>query len=329
MSAASSKLPEDFLELIVVSREMESYSLKKISSLDCSTENNFNSDDDDDSESDKASVSIYSGASEDGSMPYLHKAAWSTIKRCWICDKHLTKLKGRRRHHCRYCGNTVCREHASTKLVLDGLTKAVRICDNCNKKLINTKHNTMLLAELNQLSISQSMAVKTINEQEHLQAELMKDVERLKFELSGAEAAAKESKAGLENRVTDESARNLKNVETRDSLTTAVEDSKTALEIAQERFDKKLIDVTTAKNENAHLLEQTQALAKNVEVGVKSMQDRVHIAQVTKIMCEVCRTKLYNMSFTEPSTEGSQQIQRDRSKSMVERKACAGDCEVM
>lgn len=273
------------------------------------------------------SSSQESNSTEDSPAPCQHRSTWTRTKRCWICDKHLTKLLGRRRHHCRWCGRTVCKKHALNRRLPEGQTKSLRICDVCHKVLVNQSHNAGLLSEMAALRAEFDQTAKAIYERKLQVAELGKDVERLKFDLSSKEIAAKDSKAHLEGRLKDEVARLLSNQARYSSLEAAVQDTADSLTLSQQRLATKQVEAATCRSDVAHLLEQQRIMRIDVEKGVKSMQERVHIAQITKLLCELCRTRLYNSTLSEPSNEASQ-AQRVRSQSMVDRKVCA-DCALM
>lgn len=193
--------------------------------------------------------------------------------------------------------------------------------------MVNQSHNAGLLNEMAAVRAQLDLASKAIHERKLLATELSKDVERLRYELNAQENAAKESKTQLETRLKDEVSRLVSNQARYSSLESAVQESANSLSMTQDRLAKKQSETLTSRSEVAHLQEQQRILGSEVETGVKNMQERVHIAQIAKLMCEPCRTKLYNSSFSEPSTEGTQ-AQRVRSQSVVERKACAGDCQL-
>lgn len=306
---------------------MEPTASSLASSFDLYPNDSQSSGSQDHSSGEESSATILSGTGDDITAPYQHHSTWDRTKRCWICDKHLTKLLGRRRHHCRWCGRTVCKKHALNRRQQEGQTKPLRICDVCHKDLVNQSHNAGLLNEMASIRVQLDLASKAIHERKSLATELGKDVERLKYELNSQETAAKESKSQLEVRLKDEVARLISNQARYTALESAVEESAESLTLTRDRLSKKQSEALTSRSEVAHLQEQQRVLGTDVERGIKNMQERVHIAQIAKLMCEPCRAKLYNSSFSEPSTEGTQ-AQRVRSQSVVERKACAGDCQL-
>ena len=57
------------------------------------------------------------------------QATWEESDRCFICQKEFTFFF--RRHHCRSCGHSVCREHSQHKQTSFGYTSPKRSCDTC------------------------------------------------------------------------------------------------------------------------------------------------------------------------------------------------------
>lgn len=52
-------------------------------------------------------------------------------KLCYICDKKFNLTS--RRHHCRFCSNSVCDEHSLKRRALNNSKDLFRICDNCER----------------------------------------------------------------------------------------------------------------------------------------------------------------------------------------------------
>lgn len=299
------------------------------SSFDVSPDHSHSSGSADNSSSEESSITVLSSTTDDSPARFQNSSTWDHTKRCFICDKLLTKLIGRRRHHCRWCGNTVCKKHARTRRQVEGQSKALRICDLCNKRLVNQSHNAVLLDEKAALRMRLATLAKEIHEKQLMETDVTKDVERLRFDLTAQESAAKDAKKQLEMRIKDEGSRVVSNQSLYTSLDSAVQEATNSLSLTQDRLNKKQSEVATNRSEVAHLQEQQKVLSSDVETGVKNMQERVHIAQIAKFMCEPCRTRLYNSSFTEESLTRPREEQKPRSQSMVERKACAGQCGVM
>uniref|UniRef100_A0A8D9ADY1 RUN and FYVE domain-containing protein 2 n=1 Tax=Cacopsylla melanoneura TaxID=428564 RepID=A0A8D9ADY1_9HEMI len=55
-------------------------------------------------------------------------------KTCRACDVDFTVT--RRRHHCRNCGEIFCNLCSDNKMPLPSAAKPVRVCDECNVKLL-------------------------------------------------------------------------------------------------------------------------------------------------------------------------------------------------
>ena len=256
----------------------------------------------------------------------LHKSSWSKAKRCCICNSRLAKVVGKRKHHCRMCGNTVCKEHSKGKKVIEGTTIAVRVCDNCNKSLANREFNSVLMQDISQLQSELTLSAQHLQSQQAEIVHAQKETEKLEEELEHTQKAASESKKGLEARVRDEGERMVKNLQVAETLRGAVRDSNVSSELIQSKFSKYSSEVHSLTSDLAHLTEQLKELHSRVERGTRSMQSRIHIAEITKVMCGDCTTKLYHMSFAESRVGG--QPRKKRSSGM-EGGACGQGCAVM
>lgn len=80
-----------------------------------------------------STVSILSNTS--GTVPVVAKP-WGKSKVCHVCGRKLGKLQGALKHHCRFCGETVCSEHSQHSLTHPATSDEVRCCDYCIKSII-------------------------------------------------------------------------------------------------------------------------------------------------------------------------------------------------
>jgi hypothetical protein len=67
---------------------------------------------------------------------------------CFNCNKSLTGIMSHR-HHCRFCGNTVCGKHSSNKRKKLGRDQPSRICDRCNEGALQEEVKDNILKEVN------------------------------------------------------------------------------------------------------------------------------------------------------------------------------------
>jgi len=92
-----------------------------------------------------------------------HAAVWvpdSEANRCMCChNTHFTVIQ--RRHHCRACGQVVCRACSARTFILEGISKRpVRVCDTCYNKLcqgmkITSNANSAVVHPINESSESE------------------------------------------------------------------------------------------------------------------------------------------------------------------------------
>ncbi|GMS95691.1 hypothetical protein PENTCL1PPCAC_17866, partial [Pristionchus entomophagus] len=79
------------------------------------------------------------------SPPPTLAAVWvpdSEAVRCMSCGRTHFNFFFQRRHHCRACGNVVCRACSSHSLKISSLKKGpVRVCDQCFVKLSSVEYN--------------------------------------------------------------------------------------------------------------------------------------------------------------------------------------------
>jgi hypothetical protein len=69
---------------------------------------------------------------------------WKLDNKCSICQK---KFGLGARHHCRYCGNSVCGKHSFIKMLAES-TEKTRICENCDIEIIKNEIRSEIQEEL-------------------------------------------------------------------------------------------------------------------------------------------------------------------------------------
>jgi hypothetical protein len=98
----------------------------------------FDSDrEEESSEFDESDANSYTNPSmlEDEDAP---SSGWKLDNKCYACSRSFTFK--RRRHHCRKCANSVCGKHSCLRAIANKV-KTVRICDACDRKLLEEEYS--------------------------------------------------------------------------------------------------------------------------------------------------------------------------------------------
>ena len=81
--------------------------------------------------------------------------------KCVVCSKKFTLTS--RRHHCRFCGESVCDMHSMKRRNKAGEAEKVRICDTCDKEFIKEEVRKEVEEEVMKLE-KQVMHAREVNE---------------------------------------------------------------------------------------------------------------------------------------------------------------------
>jgi DNA repair exonuclease SbcCD ATPase subunit len=210
---------------------------------------------------------------------------------CFICNKSLTGLMTQR-HHCRFCGNTVCGKHSSNKRKKQGRDKPSRICDRCNEEVLQEEVKDDILKEVNTVR-KKILDLKTENE---LLAKENNDrslrIKNIDYEFDSVETAHKAQMAALADKIAEEDQRGSKLRTTVESMQRLIDESNelerklNAQYLASEAEVEKLrSEIKVAKQEKDEISEQLGYLNTRLKTGVS-------ISEVLPILCVTCRRKV-------------------------------------
>ena len=78
------------------------------------------------------------------------KVNWEKGNRCHICNKKFGMRH--RRHHCRWCGKSVCGRHSEKQRIYSEITNELeRMCDQCDLEVVEGEIRLKLDEELGAL----------------------------------------------------------------------------------------------------------------------------------------------------------------------------------
>ena len=203
------------------------------------------------------------------------------------------------RHHCRFCGNSVCDSHSTKRRNHPELNKSVRICDLCEKNIVG--HN--LKQEL-QLELSRRMSqLDGLNEEiqrrdsEGIDKE--KQINRIKERLEEDSRVAKVKESKLTESVTDQERRNQRQQGIIDNLAGALYEVTESEKITGEKLARSMAVLESLKSDLEHLQRDIKSLDGSVDGSFFKMKYRIPTQVVSKVLCEACQNRSFHASFKE------------------------------
>ncbi|CAG9333755.1 unnamed protein product [Blepharisma stoltei] len=239
------------------------------------------------------SSSINSNSSIFGQLPRGLKGEnveWKKAKECYICQKKFNHTT-RRRHHCRFCGNSICEEHGIKRRTKDE-QKRLRICDNCDRELIRNEIQSEIEGEISRLQTEVQNA-RELNEKlykDHY--EKTSRVGQLEMELSKAERSQKQKEQLLQDRLNDEQ---IKAEKTRK----AIEDIRNELDNAgksetdmNQKCAEAEAQLESLKGEAENLRNRKNDLETQIMTLTSKLKESYPLDHVRPIVCDRCLNKL-------------------------------------
>ena len=231
----------------------------------------------------------FQGRDSSPSSSYLEEddvhPEWKLDTKCYVCLKSFTFK--RRRHHCRRCGQSICSTHSFIRAI-KVKAKTVRICEACDKKLLEDDYSAKYEEEVRRLreAIQKERGIKFKLASRKNQQESNTNEIRNEFENTRREKKRKEIDMELE----------LKEIEIRnESLLQEYHDSREKLtklhtdqREALEKLNKVRNEVWPLKEEIATLNVRSKEMTREIEDLTQTMKDSMQVDKLKVVLCKPC-----------------------------------------
>lgn len=212
---------------------------------------------------------------------------WKQDNKCHICMK---KFGLGARHHCRYCGNSVCKLHSIVKN-LNETQEKTRICDVCDVELIKSKIRGEIMEELAGLQDNIEIAKEAFakaDAERYEKSEKVMEIERI---LMDAEKMLRKKEEDLLKRLAEEQGKSKENDEFLDCITKNLDVSHKN----EKEMTKKFNEVETAteelKNEVVRLKANKSELAAELEHITGKINNSLPISLLSNNLCDPCKQR--------------------------------------
>ena len=220
-----------------------------------------------------------------GDSPNLE---WKQDNKCYVC---LKKFGLGSRHHCRYCGNSVCKKHSMVKQIED-VQEKTRICDNCDVELIKNKIRSDILEEIAALRDNIEITKESLNKAEAERYEKNQKVLEIEEELMKAEKEFRKREEELQSKLAEEQAKSQQNNDFLDCITKNLDLShKNENEMTHKFMDieKKTEDF---RNEAVKQKQIKTELFAQLEHDNNKIKNSLPIDVVKASLCDKCRQRI-------------------------------------
>ncbi|CAG9335036.1 unnamed protein product [Blepharisma stoltei] len=214
---------------------------------------------------------------------------WKHDNKCYICNKKFNLTT--RRHHCRYCGNSICKDH-SLKRLSDEDQKETRICVNCDRELIKNEIQEEIQAEIAKLQLEAQQGRDTNEKLYKEQSEKNARVNELEEELTRAERIQRSKEQELQNKLQEEQTKGEKAREKVDELRKALEESHNSERDINDKCNEAENTLEKLKTEEETLKDRKNELTQQIEDLNKRLKGSLPLDQVRNVLCQRCVGRL-------------------------------------
>lgn len=210
--------------------------------------------------------------------------------KCLVCNKKFTLTS--RRHHCRFCKESVCDLHSMKRRCFPGDSEKQRICDNCDKEFVKEEVRREVEDEVAKLE-KQVQHAREVNEKlykEHY--EKTARVNQLELELTKAERIQKQKEQALQDKLMEEQKKGNSARQQVDELGKYLDESRKCEKEMIEKCEGTEKQLEMLKNQTESLRERRTELEGQIEHLNSRLKGSLPLDQVREIMCQRCRSRL-------------------------------------
>ncbi|OMJ89032.1 hypothetical protein SteCoe_8851 [Stentor coeruleus] len=213
---------------------------------------------------------------------------WKLDNKCFICQK---KFGLGARHHCRYCGNSVCGKHSFVKMLTDS-TEKTRICENCDIEIIKDEIRSEIQEELAKIQDNIDITKENYEKLDQERQEQTKIATGIEEDMLSAEKDFREKEQNLVNKLNEEQNKGQKSHEITEQIQRALaesnENEKKTNSICGELESK----IEKLKNEILNIRTNNTELKTHLENSKKKLIGSLSAEKIANSLCDMCKLRV-------------------------------------
>jgi len=209
---------------------------------------------------------------------------------CWICQVKFSMMKGVYRHHCRFCGNSVCGDHSLRKRRKGD--EAQRICDKCFQDFAREEVKKEIQSKVTTLH-RELEAVKDDNEKLlDVNSRKRTELKQLENDLTVLDREHRQAVLDLKREIEEEIQRGERARDTVENLRKTLEDTNKSEQELDTKGKEAEKEAKRVQNEIDVVKQEKKDLTDQIEYLNDQMRGGVPFSAVRDILCSNCLAKL-------------------------------------
>ncbi len=226
----------------------------------------------------------------ESSVKALDNKEWKKDKNCYICNRKFSMNK--RRHHCRFCGNSVCDEHSLKRRALLGSKDLFRICDSCERSIQTEEVKKEIQEQLDRLE-SQLFQVRDSNERlMRDNIEKIESINQLEIELKKLEKEQRDKEEQLSASLRAEQDKSAKAKALVQQLQKEFEESQTVNEETSEKCRCLEDEIYRLRSQMDEVKDKKDELASQLTNMETKLKTSLPIQELDPTLCPRCRKRI-------------------------------------
>jgi DNA repair exonuclease SbcCD ATPase subunit len=209
---------------------------------------------------------------------------------CWICQTKFSMMKGIYRHHCRFCGNSVCADHSARKRRRGD--EAQRICDKCFQDFAREEVKKEIQSKVSSLHRDLD-AVRGDNERLlDVNSRKRTEFKQLENDLSVLEREHRQAVLDLKREIEEEIQRGERARDSVETLRKTLEDTNRSEQELDSKGKEAEREAKRVQNEIEAVKQEKKDLTDQIEYLNDQMRGGVPFSAVKELLCANCLGKL-------------------------------------
>lgn len=211
-------------------------------------------------------------------------------KLCYICDKKFNLTS--RRHHCRFCSNSVCDEHSLKRRALNNSKDLYRICDNCERLQLAEEVRREIQEQLDRLQVQLDQLKDSNDKIAQDNLDKIEQTKQQEMELKRVEKVQEQKEEELSRvlKIEQEKGIRAKNV------IQHIQKEFDEIQISETSFAEKCRvsedELNSLRNQVDEIRDKKDEIVSQVNNLTEKLKTSLPLDDVTKLLCQRCQKRV-------------------------------------
>lgn len=211
-------------------------------------------------------------------------------KLCYICDKKFNLTS--RRHHCRFCSNSVCDEHSLKRRALNNSKDLYRICDNCERFQLTEEVRKEIQEQLDRLQTQFDQLADSNDKSAQENLEKIEQTKQQEMELKRVEKVQEQKEEELSRVLKNEQEKGIRAKNVIQHIQKEFDDIQTSETSFAEKCRVSEDELNSFRNQVDEIRDKKDEILSQGSNLSEKLKTSLSLDEVIKILCQRCQKRV-------------------------------------